>query len=273
MKRMVKTAIVSLGITAGLLGGCFQTASALSVNPPRTELRLAPGKTAQGQIHLTNDSGVVQHMELSTKDWFVTPDNRAKKLTVDQWLELVGKRVFELKPGESRDVGYRVRCPKEAEGELVAMISSQYTSGEPSMVVPMISVSVYLEVAGTEKVAGEIQELKIHRWKNQWQAGVAIQSTGNVHLRPSGTIEIRRATGDMLGQYKIPEGQPTYPGVVQGYLAQIPSDLKLDPGRYLLKSTLTYRDMTWQAQRGFEISKDNVATLDPMTKEAKTTSP
>ena len=90
-----------------------------------------------------------------TLDWFM-PANKA--LTVDKWLEVHGPARFYLKSGKSRSVKLTISCPKETDGELVGMVSFRYQTEHPSMVTPMISVSMYVIAAGHDKMAGEIKD-------------------------------------------------------------------------------------------------------------------
>ncbi|OGR90376.1 MAG: hypothetical protein A2992_09665 [Elusimicrobia bacterium RIFCSPLOWO2_01_FULL_59_12] len=235
---------------------------ALSVSPGRTEVRLAPGASQRGALTTTNDSPDRQHVTLSTKDWFVLEANRAKKLTVNTWLKLHGAKEFDLNPGESREVQFTVKCPKDARGELVGMVSFMHTPDQPSMMTPMISVSVYLEAAGTEQRAGEIERLAVRKWNNQIQAAVGVKSTGNVHLRPTGTIALEDSTRKEVARFPVKEGGPAYPGQGKGYFAKVPADFQLTPGRYTARADLSYRELSLKAEDGFNVTKDGQIEMD-----------
>src|SRR5689334_4179823 len=106
----------------------------LSVTPGRTEVRLSPGQKADSIITALNDSAAPVRVTLSTKDWFVLEANKVKELTVDKWLRVKGPKEFILKPGESRNVKIIATTPKNAEGELVSMVSFLYQGEQESMV-------------------------------------------------------------------------------------------------------------------------------------------
>ncbi len=255
----------SLGIGLGVLlaVGLPQQSEALTVGPGRTELRVAPGQKAQGELTATNDGPVPLHVELSTKDWFVLDANQAHHLTVNTWLKLKGKKEFDLKPGENRNVTFKVNCPKDAEGELVAMVSFLYTSGPASMMTPMISVSVYLEAAGTEKRSGEIKELVVRSWNNQIQAAVNVASTGNVHLRPTGALIVTSDKGEEVVRFAIKEAGPAYPGKSQAYFADVPTNFKFSPGAYTIRAALDYRGLALNAERTFKVLTDGKVQMTP----------
>ena len=242
----------------------LQPAWALSVNPGRTEISLKPGAKSRMMLTVTNEDKEDVQVQVSSKDWFVLPAN--KGLSSDQWIKIHGKELFILKPGENRKVSLTILCPKQAQGELVGMVSFTYQTRESSMVTPMISVSMYVEAAGTEQISGEITELSVLRWKGKVQAAVAIKSTGNVHLRPTGHILLNDASGKTVADYIVPEENPTYPGRTQGYFGQ-GADAALQPGHYQASANLMYRMVPFKADRGFTVAQDGNITMDDLKKQ------
>jgi hypothetical protein len=238
--------------TASLLwiGG---SAWALSVSPGRTQIALSPGAKMNASLTVRNDAQKEIQVQVSKKDWFVLPAN--KDLTIDKWLTVRGPQTFFLKPGQARQVKLTARCPKQAQGELVGMVSFLYQTEDASMVTPVISVSVYLSAAGTEKVEGAIKHLVVRHWRDSLQVAVGVESTGNVHLRPTGHVRIFDAKGASLIELPIKEGDPAYPGMERGYFAQEASR-KLAPGHYRVEADLVYRDLPLKATRQFSVGKD-----------------
>jgi hypothetical protein len=252
----VKTGI-RIGPSLILFAAMAFPAHALTISPGRTEVRLSPGHQMEAVLKATNDSPDKVHVSLSTKDWGpMLEENKANKLTVDTWLSLQGAKEFDLKPGETREVKLKVKCPETALGELVGMVSFLYVTDTPSMMTPIISVAVYMEAVGTEKVAGELQKVVVQVWQNQFQAAVSIKSTGNVHLRPTGTIAVLDKKGKELHKFPIKEGGPAYPGKDQGYFGIIPADFKLPKGKYKAVADLQYRGLLFQGEQRFKVLKD-----------------
>jgi hypothetical protein len=256
--RRLKTAAMLFGF---LVVG-YQPAWGLTVTPGRTEARLMPGQDVDATIVATNDGKELLHVALSTKDWFVLEANKSKNLGVDSWLEIKGDKTFDLAPGASRNILIHIKAPKTAEGELVAMVSFLYVSRADAMVTPIISVSVYNEIAGTEKVNGQIEDITLMKWKDQLQAAVMVKSTGNVHLRPTGTLTIFDAHAKEVAKLMINEAGPAYPGRSQGYFAQLIPDFKLAPGRYRAVADLAYRELTMKAERSLNVSQDGAVVMD-----------
>jgi len=254
--------IPSIWVFSGVLAllGTACPVQALQVNPGRTELRLPPGTTTSINITATNDGPEALEIDVSPKDWFVLPEN--KGLTFDKWLHVQGETDFWLKPGEYRTMHIVVECPAKAEGELVGMVSFSYRTKQPSMVTPMISVSVYVEALGNTRAAGEITEMTADFWQGKIVMGTALKATGNVHLRPTGRMSILDRKGRTLGEFPVPEGNPVYPGRLMGFTAAVPPSFKLPPGRYTLVAEMSYRDLVWSGRRGFTAAKDGKITME-----------
>ncbi len=229
-------------------------AMALQVVPARTEVRLTPGTSTQVSLTVTNDDQMDLDIEVSQKDWFIP--EAYKEWTVDKWLKNLGEAAFVLKPAERRKVDLMVRCPKTMDGEVVGMVSFVYRTRPPSMVTPMISVSMYLIGAGSEKIDGSINDLYAKAWSGRLSLSAKVRSTGNVHMRPSGYFLIVDRKGREIARMPILEGQPTYPGQESLYTGQTPGGLTIKPGKYVLHVDLRDKDLVLKQGRAFKVLKD-----------------
>jgi len=250
---MVLSALWFWGITSPAL--------ALVITPARTEIHLAPGMSTKAVLTATNDDKVEIQIDVSKKDWFVLPANKA--LTVDKWLDVHGPSRFYLKPGKSRTVKLTVSCPKETDGELVGMVSFLYRTEHPSMVTPMISVSMYVIAAGRDKMEGAIDDITVRRWQNTLVVTAKVKASGNVHLRPSGRLVVVDSKGTELASLPIREGQPTYPGQEQLYGGQVPANVQLPAGAYTARAELGYQSLKFQGSRDFTILPNGELQLTP----------
>jgi len=250
----------SLVIAVAILGGTLGVSWALHVEPARQEYVLAPGSSKRAEIEVMNDGQQPLHIEVSEKTWFTLEEN--KQFPVDSWMEIHGDKSFVLKPGERRKVKLTLKCPKGAQGELVGMASFLYVAQEDQMVTPIISVSVYVAVKGTERSEGEITDLVVREWQGKIQMGVEVKSTGNVSLRPSGRISIVDAAGHEVSSQPVLESGPAYPGRVEPYVVADPN-LKLKAGRYQARAQLVTRGVMMTATRDFDVADDGKITLTP----------
>ena len=200
----------------------------IAVTPSREEVTLKTGFSYDSAYNVRNDFNSPVDVRVETKDWFVLPENKEKKITVAQWL-YVSTGTFRLNPGEGRDVQYKVVVPKDARGSLVGMISFVSSSAETQGINLAISVPVFVTVSGTEKIDWQIESPEFSFIKKKLVVSCSIQNTGNVHLRPKGFVELM-SDKKKIGSFDFFEGRPVYPGSGRGVNAR--SDLELAPGEY-----------------------------------------
>src|SRR5581483_9898155 len=94
---------------------CLSTAVwPLSISPARTDVRLARGEKIKHEFTVVNTHAEAYNVEVSAKSWYVLPEN--KNISVQDWIELKGKKNFRLKPGETRKVEVVIHCPQAAVG-------------------------------------------------------------------------------------------------------------------------------------------------------------
>ena len=187
-----------------------------------------------------------------------------KALTSDKWIKIHGPTQFYLNPGKSRKVKLTLSCPKETVGELVGMVSFLYRTEHPSMVTPMISVSMYVIAAGQKKIKGIIKDITGRLWNSHIAFGTLVQNTGNVHLRPSGRLVVVDSKGTELASMAVPEGQPTYLGRDNLYSVQTPSNVQFSSGTYTVRAELGYKDVILKKSRDFRVLPDGQIEMSPM---------
>jgi hypothetical protein len=264
---MKRARIIAAGAAAWLVAMTSPAVWALSVAPARTEIRLAPGAVAQAVITVTNPHPEAYDVELSEKPWFIYPDN--KQIRVEDWLHLPGKKHFRLKPGKSRDVNITITCPKDAVGELMGMVSFTYVGDQPSMITPMISTAVYLDVTGTERNAGEVVALGAGTRNGKFQVGAQIKATGNVRLRPAGTVRLMNDQWQPVFVYTLVEGNPIFPGQVRDYPASGPDNAPAT-GHYTLSAEIHSGPLELKADQGIFVKPNGDVEMDRKKEEKKT---
>jgi hypothetical protein len=257
---------IAAGAATWLLAMTSPSAWALSVAPARTEVHLAPGAETHAVITVTNPHPEAYNVELSEKPWFIYPDN--KQIKVEDWLHLTGKQHFRLKSGKSREVEIKISCPKDAVGELMGMVSFTYVGDTPSMITPMISTAVYLDVIGTERTSGEIVALGAGTRNGKFQVGAQIKATGNVRLRPSGTVRLMNDQWQPVFVYTLVEGNPIFPGQVRDYPASGP-DTAPATGHYSLSAEIHSGTLELKSDQGIFVKPDGVVELDRKKEDKK----
>ena len=217
---------------------------AIHVSPGYQIVVLKPGKKSKIEVTLTNNEEEDLAIEGGSKDWFVLPEN--EKFSAADWLTINDEDArFDLKVGETRKVTYRVKAPRKAVGELVGMATFLAESKQEKAVNVRMSVAVYVVIKGREKYDGVVDSVSIDASDGNLKAGIAVQNTGNVHMRFSGLIQIFDKEDQVVANVKIKHGNPVYPGQTKTYFGQI-EGYSLPSGRYFVQASLA--DIDWNSK-------------------------
>jgi hypothetical protein len=237
--RKIQIALLFLAITFCLLSVNHLFAG-ITVEPVRQEIKVSPGKEAQGSYFMYNVGKERTRVTVAPRDWFVLEENRG--INVDSWLR-ISPRELDLEPGERKEVKYEVAVPARAIGELVAMISFAPQAEEESTINVVFSVSLYVMIEGTEILKGEISKVDIRRWEREdssdLRLAVLVENRGNVHLRPKGKIVIEDIKGKEIKEVELTYGWPVYPGKNRAYFGDW-KGAGLKSGKYKAIATVDY---------------------------------
>lgn len=181
---------------------------ALTITPARQEFLLLPTTKHQSYYVVTNDTNEELKITLTTKDWYITNEN--KSFTCDKWLKIKTKPYFVLKPKESKKIDFEVEVPKDAKGALFAMITVTSTKSEADMLNLALSVPVIIIIKGTEIYSARIDNEKFNIYENNLQLSFDVINEGNIHIRPKGRCRIFNQVNEFF--IEIPESRPVYPG-------------------------------------------------------------
>jgi len=102
-------------------------------------------------------------------------------------------------------------------------------------------VSIYVTVRGTEKNSWDIGDISVESSSPNLRVAVVVGDTGNVHIRPRGTVEILDEHKEIAGRLTLQYGQPVYPGQKRTYETLGPVSA-LKPGKYRITAVVTCGD-------------------------------
>jgi len=159
------------------------------------------------------------------------------------WLDVTPVR-FSLAEGESHDVAFSIRVPEGATGGHWSAIfvegspRTEEREGTTVQAVERFAIKVYETVPGTETRSGAVTGVDLLT-TDPLSLDVAFENTGNVQLRPTGTIEIISRTGQVVRELGI-EGFPVLPSAVRLLTVTDTEDAPLPPGVYRALVVIDY---------------------------------
>lgn len=179
--------------------GNVSKAFAIAVSPSRTEVKIPAGGKYYGEFVITN-TGNKPIKAIIFKD---KPAIGSEKEEVSRWLRFYTNEV-EIPPLESRTVQYEISVPKYAKGEYApTVIFHEKPLREKVQVYAQIKMPVYIIIEGTEVYKGKLESVNVLS-ANPVVVSVRVNNTGNIHVRPTGKLVIKKisAKKNQLGSIK-----------------------------------------------------------------------
>jgi len=268
---IVKLALVAVfSVSASGLGSGYNTASAetfdlvaeqgLQVSPVIVELNGEPGKSYTLDVNVMNVTGTdltygAEFLDFRAKDETGSPEIVADGdlpagASVRSWLNTIDS--FSLGSHQKQALKVRVDVPKNAEpGGHYGVIA--FTGRVPGGNDEQVSVRVKTGILVLIRVAGDIKEsLSVESFTASSKHGtpwfienapidftVRLKNTGNVHVKPNGTIEVRNMFGGLVGNANLNEaGGNVLPDSIRRFEQSINKDWMI--GRYTASLTAGY---------------------------------
>lgn len=244
--KCTRTLALGLLLGAGLLVSLVSSfsrpafaegAQAFSISPPLIELNADPGQTVKASIKFTNVSDEELLIKTQVNDFgaknetgepnIIFEDTENTGYSLRQWVQ--SPTPFKIKAHESKTVDFPIAVPAQAEpGGHYAVI--RFTGTSPSLeesgvaLTASIGTLVLLQVSGNIEENASVAEFysaklagnSISGKQTMFESGPIafverLQNTGNVHLKPTGTIDISNIFGHSVATLRV-NGDPTQPG-------------------------------------------------------------
>lgn len=241
-QHLLGGACLAVLVLAGIvLNG--RAASALTLVPPSLEFGATAGETLRTSIKLYNEGLETVNLFTSTANFSAQDEQGTPNFDFDHpnqglagWIT-TDPTQLTLAAGERREVAVTVNVPSTAEpgGHYAAVFFGTQppaTKGGQVGVVSKVGTLVILRIEGTINEAASVKEFSIVGGKKSFvhppvSFRLRIQNTGNVHVRPSGTIEIKNMFGGQTASLVV---NPSGGAVLPDSIRQFQVDWKKDAG-------------------------------------------
>jgi len=204
-------------ISVGLFAVCLLTTAttfAVGVKPLRTEMAIEPGASATATIEVINEEN---HAITVTPDIGIYTHNDENGFpiradldindgrNISSWISFSEDEII-LQAGEKREVSFQVSVPRDAEpggryGSLIYTPVVEVNEDQVAVATRVASL-LLITVAGEEVLTGELtrfdlQQAEIHG-DRPFAFAVGLRNTGNIHIKPTGTISLTNEAGEKL---------------------------------------------------------------------------
>lgn len=239
LARWLLAGLLAVGPSAPAWGFGF------SVEPARIQLKVPPGKRRGSTLTVRNAREEPIHLTAYVRDITPLPDGThefplpgSTAWSCAEWVRVVPEEL-EIPPKSTQEVRVSVAAPPEASGGRYAII---FFETGPSYAEQGIGVNfrvgalVEAVIPGTEQPAASLQDLA---FVPPAEVRMAIQSDGNLLVRPTGRIKIFDAEGKKVRDLAF---NPGLLGILPRTLRQFSTSVEdpLPAGSYRLKAEVDY---------------------------------
>ena len=202
-----------------------ENGQALSISPPTLELNADPGQTVTASIKLTNISSGELLIKNQINDFgaknetgepnIIFEDNQSSVYSLKNWV--IAPPPFKIASKQTKLVDFRINVPKDAEpGGHYAVF--RFTGQAPELEESGVALSASLGSLVLLKVSGNVQQkadiVDYYSANSQFaKAGFfegapinfveRIHNSGNVHINPTGTIEVTDIFGRKVDTLQV----------------------------------------------------------------------
>lgn len=235
----------------------------IGVKPTIVELSLIPGEEKTGTFTVgSNTSGKVT-IKSEVENFYKNYKN-VQIVDIKECIKLEPV-TFELNQGETKNVTYRVKLPKDFKGEIAGMIF--FEGEEPKHsgigIKTRFGVAIYAILKGTETVDAKIDKINFEEKNDFYKLTTVVNNPGDIHIRPKGTIDIYDSNNKLLANLIMPFGFPVLPGSSYSYIVNF-NKPKLPPGKYYADAKIDFTNFSGEAfqrtlRSPFEVGKSKEA--------------
>lgn len=188
----------------------------IQVSSPLYNFEIDPGGTAQEIVKIRNVSNSIQTFypeifdfkalnETGTPQFILNQEAENYTYSLASWVKISTEGIT-LKPNESAALNFTINVPKNAEpgGRYAGILfgtSPPQTSGTQIAISNKVGSLILVRVSGDAKESATLKEFSTESNFYEYPPVdfvVRVENTGNVHVIPKGTIEIKNLFGSVV---------------------------------------------------------------------------
>jgi hypothetical protein len=254
-KLLISILLFTIGFLVIQQAHAQEVARTFTISPPAVQVKLDPGKTAEGVLKLVNDSDSPLTFQTSLQDFIVKdaegtpsilpPNTLSNKYSASTWIG-VYPDIITVKPHEKAELNYFIQVPSDARpgGHYAAIMYTPTTTmgvnGTGATVNTSVGTLFYVTVNGPVNIKASITSFLT---KSLWDMGpvtlnTKILNVSDVHITPKGTITVTNMLGQKSDQKALAAYNIFPGGVSRNYHTQVGKKFML--GLYKANLEATY---------------------------------
>lgn len=221
----------------------FDVASAaqpnLSLSPVRAEYEIEPGTKQMGNVRITNNYNKPINVDLSAEEFNVINQNYDYVFTEDsdvvKWIGFEEINI-NLAAGESREIGYSLGVPNNAEpgGRYISIFATTDVVGDDNSLISKQRVAslLYVTVQGDVTRTGSLVKFNAPWFitgDGTWSA--TVRNSGTAHFHSVYSVTVTDVFGSVV--YETSDRSLIFPASIKLVTADLPA--MNYPGLYIVK--------------------------------------
>lgn len=217
--------ILSVIVSLGVFG--VRSANALTLVPPSLEYKTAKGQTIDGVAKIINNENRTLTLTPSTANFSAKDETGDPNFKFDtpvsdlaSWIK-IDTTAITLELGETKEIPFKIEVPSDADpgGHYAGIFFASggtTTAGGQIGVQSKLGTLIILTVEGNIREVATIESVKVKGPSNVGRPPVnfdiRITNSGNVHVKPKGTVKILNMFGGEVETLNLPQDKNVLPG-------------------------------------------------------------
>ncbi len=245
MRKIFLTGVFMLFFTVSYAG--------LSVDPAVINVNLPVLSEYKGKYTIKNTYDFPITVLLKLEDWNTYSGNADKD--VHRWLKF-DKEKYYISAGESVQPNYTISTAEDMKGSVSGRVYFSVEQEQASMVSISISVPIYVTITDTEKIDFSIDSVDLTNAPNAINYKFVLKNEGNVHIRPSGIIEVfDKKKKKLIKTVSISETVPVYCENSREFVGNFVGKDGLKKGKYTAVFKISAFSREIEKEIKFKVSK------------------
>lgn len=191
----------------------------ISVSPQSLDTAVNQGQTTSNVFRITNGSDEPFEVQPTAKNFVPSGNEGAIRIeeedtpySLAKWLSVDPAGPVEISPGETADFTVTISVPENADpgghfGSVVFRTLPSSQAGSAASISQEVAPVILVRVPGDAKEEASISRFRVPASPITGSGNVEfetiVKNTGNVHVKPTGTISIYNTFGKQVGSTQI----------------------------------------------------------------------